>query len=1341
MKHGTRLMSLALAALLCLSLLPMGALASPEPETENTEIEAAPAQEPEETPEAEKAPDAEETEAPLASEPAEDGDTAPVQAAEADAEDTPDLEPEDADPVPQPDPAEVTDAPEEIPALDGDTIYLNGQHSWAELDRSTGVIRLYGDQEMGRWSTYDSVKKNVKTAVIEEGVTSISLSVFNQMTLTSVTIPVSVTRIEANAFKSSAATLQEVNYAGTDEQWYAMDIGSGNDILWKLKGLTPAGLSGSCGADTSWAIADGVLTVSGTGAVTEAPWKDHTAWFSSAVVKDGVTDLPRDAFRECVLTSVSLPEGLTSLPVAAFSYCRQLKEISLPASLTAIGRGAFAYCYELEEITLPSGLRSVEASAFSGCSNLKTLHYGGTAEDWEEVEIGTDNYWLHETAKAAGLSYHVGGTLGEDILWRIDGDGVLTITGTGTVKRTGSALFPDDYPWKKELYRVTSVVIGEGIDGIDGYAFDRGGYEMSSVTSITIPASVTYIGPSIFGYNPEKLERAEYAGSEADWYAMEIDSSNAELWKCVGFSPRLSGPAGDSSTWTLADGVLRFEGAGVVKWSPYSYAYAVKEVVVGEGITALDGKQGTHNVGLFEECKNLTKVTLPQSLTAIGRHTFYRCIALEEIDIPDGVTDIGDEAFCICTHLARVDWPSSLKTLGYAAFSNCLALPDPALPEGLISIGRYAFFNTPIINMDMPDSVTEIGECAFEYCFGIERFHIPAGVSELPTILLSAGPLIEPVTIPATVTKLDETALTTVSCMTVIFEGPAPEFHESAFLGSFICYYPADDPTWTEEVRGQYGAHILWLPIGGEIDVPPDTPLDDSGPLTALERVDIDSLDYARRQTAGANGKYNTWYQQLIYGDYGENTACYLLENDDGGLTLVECVTGNGEPILSVEIYDQDKNLVWTGRLPVELPLWGGFYAGTDYNFLVFGQKNPEEDDSAEVIRVVRYTKNWHRVDSVSLYGANTIIPFEAGSLSMVQSGDVLHIHTCHEMYKSDDGLNHQANLDFDVLIPQMAITSSLSTISNPNKTGYVSHSFDQFILADGFHIITLDHGDAYPRALTMYRYSFDAGSPFRAVEDGGDRVNVFPLYGLLGDNTTGATVGSFAASDSSYLVAGNSLKQGGGTTNIHTEQRNIFVTATDKEAFTADATEVKWITAYEKDAGVFVSEPKLVKLPGDSFLLLWAENVNTVKYLFLDGKGDPASDTYAMTGKIGDGQPIVMDSKVVWYASGLVESGDRGDVVTPTVPILYSIDLTDAAKTEEIPLGPLPTPAPDRPGDVNRDGLVDRADRGLLARHLTRADAYPIPEEKAADMNEDGTVDRTDRILLARELAGSPAA
>ncbi|MDE7253340.1 MAG: InlB B-repeat-containing protein [Acetatifactor sp.] len=380
--------------------------------------------------------------------------------------------------------------------------------------------------------------------------------------------------------------------------------------------------------------------------------------------------------------------------------------------------------------------------------------------------------------------------------------------------------------------------------------------------------------------------------------------------------------------------------------------------------------------------------------------------------------------------------------------------------------------------------------------------------------------------------------------------------------------------------------------------------------------------------------------QNYVWNLWASTVKSYLTANQDGTLMRVEYT----DKKVWAETYQADGSCIDQREIKMELPIFGGFYAGKDNYFLVFGQKNPSENDAAEVIRVVKYGKDWKRQGAASLYGANTTVPFDAGSLRMTEYGGMLYVRTCHSMYKSSDGLNHQANLTFCIKVDEMRITDQFSKVMNTNY-GYVSHSFNQFIRVDGDKLVAIDHGDAYPRSVVLVQYLEEAGGETFTKGNGSYgmgnciHVNALPIQGNIGDNDTGVSVGGFEVSSTAYLVAGNSVSQDDAASYDASGKRNIFVTCTPKTAFAQNttqtdresATAVRWITNYTEKDSVNVSTPQLVKLGADEFLLLWTEG-GQVKSVLLDGLGNPTTGIHSMKGALSDCQPILTGDSVTWY-------------------------------------------------------------------------------------------------------------
>lgn len=362
------------------------------------------------------------------------------------------------------------------------------------------------------------------------------------------------------------------------------------------------------------------------------------------------------------------------------------------------------------------------------------------------------------------------------------------------------------------------------------------------------------------------------------------------------------------------------------------------------------------------------------------------------------------------------------------------------------------------------------------------------------------------------------------------------------------------------------------------------------------------------------------------YDRWSSTIKSYLSSCGDGTFMRVQYVSS--EKKVLVEYYDEKFHLDSSRSrfLPEELPLFGGFYETGSYYFLVTGQENPEESADVEVFRITKYDKQWNRLGSAGLYDCNTTVPFEAGSLRMEDAGKYLLIRTSHEMYKTTDGYNHQANVTIQLDMESMTITDSYTKIMN-DRYGYVSHSFNQFIKVEDNRIVSLDHGDANPRSLALLKYQTDVstGKFVPGYTNGCELVPVLSFPGASGNNTTGAAVGGFELSDTSYLVAGHSVVQD--ESNLTRSTRNVFVAAVDKS--TSEVT-VNWLTTYGEGDGT-TSTPQMVKVSDQEFMVLWSRN-GSVYYTIVDGQGRQTTETYSYAGGLSDCVPILVNQKVIWY-------------------------------------------------------------------------------------------------------------
>ena len=372
-----------------------------------------------------------------------------------------------------------------------------------------------------------------------------------------------------------------------------------------------------------------------------------------------------------------------------------------------------------------------------------------------------------------------------------------------------------------------------------------------------------------------------------------------------------------------------------------------------------------------------------------------------------------------------------------------------------------------------------------------------------------------------------------------------------------------------------------------------------------------------------SDNHYNTW---------SSVTNSYLVQNSDGTLTRLE----NTSSGIVVENYSADgKKLISQRTISKELNLFGGFYSGKDYNYLVFGQNNTSESDSKEVVRVVKYTKSWSKVNSCSISGVNTTKPFSAGSLRMEEAGGKLYVYTCHEMYADSDGINHQANMLFTIDESSMSLTDSMYDVSNLTD-GYVSHSFNQFIKADegGKYIYRVDHSESSNymmngsylsvNGITLTKYKADGKST--AVN-----VSIPVKFDMNKSNYTGASIGGFE------LGSGNCLIAYAKDVSSNCKTRNVYISVTD-ELF--NGTQNIALTNYGTSSKVTCRTPQLIKINDNLFLVMWEEyNSSTgktaTKTMTVDSNGKTVTKAISHSFGLSDCQPIVCsDGMVKWYVT-----------------------------------------------------------------------------------------------------------
>lgn len=655
----------------------------------------------------------------------------------------------------------------------------------------------------------------------------------------------------------------------------------------------------------------------------------------------------------------------------------------------------------------------------------------------------------------------------------------------------------------------------------------------------------------------------------------------------------MEGELNDHLSWELAEGTLTIRGKGkmpdweldnyhTAPW--YSFRDDIHNVVIENGVSSI-GSQS------FFYCTNLVRVHISDSVTVIGNLAFYGCSSLKNINISDNVTDIGHKAFEQCdsiTDIIPVKREAINKNMKWELNNRgkLTIKGNGAMPDWDLYLVPWDLYRSDIKEVIMDDGITAIGSYAFYECTELTNVKIPEKLVSVGAWAFSGCSKLTDIKLPNSVVSI---------------------------------YHHAFDGTAIPSITIPASVTLL-----GQKSFSKETVID------YQKQIDEDGK---RIKPTGKKNFFSTENEhQQNYDTYASVVNSYLYEGEDQTFYRAEYTSDQ----IIIEQYNQEDyrfNKSW--KLPMELQKFGGFYAGSDALYLVFGKDNLKENDNEEVIRVVKYSKDMRRLSSVSLYGANTIIPFKSSSLRMDERGDYLYIHTGHSMYKSSDGKNHQANMTM-VLNTKRMLWSYCGMHVSRNTVGYTAHSFNQFTKIDDEHLIFVDQGDAYPREIVM------TVVPAEDVVDESATVTLLSIPGETGDNYTGVSIGGLACSDSAYLVAGNCIDFDNFN---HSNTRNIFLSVVNKNDLNAKPDYIQ-ITDYEEGDTYSASTPHLVKISDKLFAVMWEEmlyeatnysaTAERVKVAFFDGNGKSVGNKhiYSFKGSLSDCQPIILNDCVTWYTS-----------------------------------------------------------------------------------------------------------
>ncbi|MBP3299645.1 MAG: leucine-rich repeat domain-containing protein [Muribaculaceae bacterium] len=379
----------------------------------------------------------------------------------------------------------------------------------------------------------------------------------------------------------------------------------------------------------------------------------------STVTSDGteytVVAVGDKAFESSKITSVILPETLTSIGKSAFYDCWSVKSITIPAGVTSIGQEAFCYCSGLTSLEMPDALVSLGAGALQGCSSLKSLKFGDALTAIPQ-ECMVSCYALTDVSLPASLktiqplAFNYCESLGTLTL----PDGVteigdLAFTGCGKLKNIG---------------------LGKSLKTLGNSVFE----ECESLEAVILPATLTSIGTNCFK-GCKALDAINVAEGSANFASYDGVLYSAGLQTLLmAPSAKVTVAIPDQTekigTWAFAGCVVETVTGGRNLTEIGEFAFSgcrtLKNITLGNKLIALQEEAFSST--------SITSLALPESLEILGIRAFNDCRSLKEIVVPGKVTDVGNYCFFGCQVIESITLGKNVRYIGEYAFRNCPAL-------------------------------------------------------------------------------------------------------------------------------------------------------------------------------------------------------------------------------------------------------------------------------------------------------------------------------------------------------------------------------------------------------------------------------------------------------------------------------------------------------------------------------------------------------------------------------------------------------------------------------------------------------------------------------------------
>ena len=661
----------------------------------------------------------------------------------------------------------------------------------AVLDLNAVNIQAYS----GTAGTMSPLNINYSEKTIPNYAFCDSISYNSKISLTTITLPTSITSIGSTAFNGCSGLTGTLNIPSlvTNIGFSAFAYcGSLTEVNIPLSVITLGDYAfDACGGTISvdinnpnYSSSDGVLfdkqktlliqcPASKTGSYiipstvkTIGDWAFENCALTSVVIPETVTTLLIGIFYNCTsLTSVNIPSAITSIPDYTFFYCSGLLKIAIPNLVTSIGYQAFGYS-GLTSVTIPNSVTSLGNSSFYNCAKLNSVTLPNSV-----IKIGSRAFGYCSTLTEINVG-----------------------SGNPAYSSLNGVLFNKNqnkliqFPSGKQ----GSYIIPNTVDSLDNYSFHR----CSVLTNITIPSSVISIGnyafyscigltsiyayPSIpvdlsfrlsVFYNINKTTCTLYVpyGTKALYAAASQWSDFTNIVEIAPVSKTISiNTPGTLYSLLTSDQLKTINNltiTGLIDARDFKTMRDSMPLLTGLDLSAVSVQPYTGTDGTFSSSStvypintipdfafhyysdntgktSLTSVILPNNITTIGSSAFDGCTGLTTLSIPNSVTTIADAAFWWCASLTQINIPSTVTSIGIAVFSACSGLitVNPANPN-YSSLSGVLFDKSKTTLMQCPTSisgsytipstVTIVAQEAFNNCVNLTSVIMPSTLTTI----------------------------------------------------------------------------------------------------------------------------------------------------------------------------------------------------------------------------------------------------------------------------------------------------------------------------------------------------------------------------------------------------------------------------------------------------------------------------------------------------------------------------------------------------------------------------------------------------------------------------------